>query len=99
MDWFSDNKKRLRQNQCCACITFEAKEDDSDGKRSGMDEKQITNVLERDYSEGTEEFREGLLARCLDVLDAGDEINEVGDEDLEMLAAAGIFEVNRDDDD
>ena len=64
-----------------------------------MDEKQITNVLERDYSEGTEEFREGLLARCLDVLDAGDEIHEVGDEDLEMLAAAGIFEVNRDDDD
>ncbi|MBQ9005935.1 MAG: hypothetical protein IJ092_06130 [Atopobiaceae bacterium] len=57
-----------------------------------MDEKQITSVLEKDYSEGTEAFREGLLARCLEVLDAGAETRELADDDLEMLAAAGILE-------
>ena len=33
-----------------------------------MDDSQIMEALSRDYSVGTEGFREGLLERCLSVL-------------------------------
>ena len=53
-----------------------------------MDEQDIRSILRQDLSKGTEKFRDALLARCLAVLDSGDGI-ELGDFELEMLAAAG----------
>lgn len=67
--------------------------------RVAMEEKQLEKVLARDYSVGTEAFRESLLARCLDVLGKGAEPQVVSDDDLEMLAAAGVFEKSFDDED
>lgn len=59
-------------------------------------EKMLAHGLKQDYSEGTEEFRDALLARCLDELDtnvAGDHAEdfylELEDSELELLAAAG----------
>ena len=53
-------------------------------------ERTIERLMRQDLSAGTEVFREELLARCLDVLDADDDTCvEVDDSDLEMLAAAG----------
>ena len=60
-----------------------------------MDDRQFEQMLEgflrADSPAGAEEFREGLLARCLAVLDAGSEGGsaELDDADLELLAAAG----------
>lgn len=60
-----------------------------DGRRF---ERMIGRLMKQDLSAGTEAFREDLLARCLDVLDAdeSDECKEVSDSELDMLAAAGI---------
>ena len=54
-----------------------------------MDEKEITRLLSQDLSEGTEAFRDALLARCLDALDAESQSQELDDDQLELLAAAG----------
>ena len=58
-----------------------------------MEERELDKMLERllqqDLSAGTEEFRDELLARCLDVLDADDAVDEIDDSLLDMLAAAG----------
>ena len=61
-----------------------------------MEEKEITMVLEKDYSEGTDTFREELLARCLDVLDMGEAPRKLSDDELDMLSAAGVFELRPD---
>lgn len=55
-------------------------------------ERMIGRLMKQDLSAGTEAFREELLGRCLDVLDADDveECREVSDSDLDMLAAAGL---------
>jgi len=54
-------------------------------------EEMLCGLLQVDFSAGTEAFREALLARCLSELDAcsGDEVAELDDADLGMLAAAG----------
>ena len=49
----------------------------------------LEQLLGRDLSAGTEAFRESLLERCLEVLDAGEEGMPIDDADLELLAAAG----------
>ena len=58
-----------------------------------MNDKMLDQMIERlmkqDFSAGTEEFRDGLLERCLAVLDAGNEGAPLDDEALDMLAAAG----------
>ena len=58
-----------------------------------MEERELDKMLERllqqDLSAGTEEFRDELLARCLDVLDADDAVDEIDDSLLDTLAAAG----------
>jgi len=53
-----------------------------------MDEDELRRILSQDLSVGTEAFRDALLARCLDVLAAGDGA-DLGDDELELLAAAG----------
>lgn len=62
-----------------------------------MDEKRIEQILAKDYSVGTERFRDELLARCLDVIGEKDEPQELADEEFEMLAAAGILMAGQDD--
>ena len=53
-------------------------------------EKMLEQVLQRDPSVGTEQFREDLLARCLEVLGADDdEAVALDDEELDLLSAAG----------
>ncbi|MBQ9068742.1 MAG: hypothetical protein IJ131_06720 [Eggerthellaceae bacterium] len=54
-----------------------------------MDDKTLSALFAHDFSEGTEHFRDALLARCLDVLDSEDDGFEIDDADLDMLAAAG----------
>lgn len=58
-----------------------------------MEEQELDTMLKRllqqDLSAGTEVFRDELLARCLDVLDADDGVDEIDDSLLDMLAAAG----------
>jgi hypothetical protein len=58
-----------------------------------VEEQAFDNMLERllqqDFSAGTEEFRDELLARCLTVLDAEDDVAVLDDGLLDMLAAAG----------
>ena len=59
-----------------------------------MTDQEIRDALARDYSAGTEAFRDALLARCLAVLGSDDEatdlrVRDLCDEDLELLAAAG----------
>ena len=58
-----------------------------------MEERELDKTLEQlfqqDLSAGTEEFRDELLARCLDVLGADDGVDEIDDGLLDMLAAAG----------
>ena len=55
-----------------------------------MNTHEIEQLLGRDYSVGTDAFREDLLARCLDVVaqNSGGRV-ALDDEDLDMLAAAG----------
>lgn len=55
-------------------------------------ELELVLLMGEDLSEGTESFREILLARCLSVLNADvadDEGTELDDDTLDMLAAAG----------
>lgn len=69
-----------------------------------MEEREFEQTLERlmklDLSQGTDEFRDALLARCREVLAAQDEgapnsipagegITLLDDDQLDMLAAAG----------
>ena len=54
-----------------------------------MDDTFFERLFTQDFSEGTEEFRDALLARRLAVLDPECRIIELGDDDLDMLAAAG----------
>lgn len=56
-------------------------------------ELMLSRLLRHCISVGTETFRDTLLARCLAVLNAGDEPSLVDDEDLELLAAAGDMTV------
>ena len=59
-------------------------------------EQMIGRLMSQDFSAGTEAFREELLVHCLAVLDAddGEACAEVGDDDLELLAAAGTVYAN-----
>lgn len=54
-------------------------------------EQMIRTLMQADLSAGTEAFREELLARCLEELDAGscDGGAELDDSALDLLAAAG----------
>ena len=60
-----------------------------------MSEAEFENRLKRlfnhDFSEGSETFRDSLLARCIEELDADSEDGErdLEDSELENLAAAG----------
>ncbi|MBQ9020500.1 MAG: hypothetical protein IJ113_00595 [Eggerthellaceae bacterium] len=66
-----------------------------------MDEQRLEHILEKhmkqDFSNGTEAFRDELLARCLDVLSLGDGATQdengidIDEADLELLAAAGLI--------
>lgn len=66
-----------------------------------MDEQRLEHILEmhmkQDFSHGTDEFRDSLLARCLEVLSVRsdatreEEVDVIDEEDLELLAAAGII--------
>jgi hypothetical protein len=55
-----------------------------------MNDKMIERVLSRDYSVGKQAFKENLLQRCLAELDQGDQGMELADDELDMLAAAGV---------
>jgi hypothetical protein len=57
-------------------------------KGEGVGDSRMEQALKRDFSQGTEQFREDLLGRCLDVLGA-DNRSELADAELDMLAAAG----------
>ena len=59
------------------------------GKEMDVEDKDLIRVLSEAYSAGTEAFRDALLIRCLDVLEEDERCEELGDEDLDMLAAAG----------
>ncbi|MBQ9041281.1 MAG: hypothetical protein IJ111_00535 [Eggerthellaceae bacterium] len=65
------------------------------GRRRNVDvrelEQMIRGLMRADLSAGTEAFREELLARCLEELDAGscDSGTELDDSALDLLAAAG----------
>lgn len=54
-----------------------------------MNEEMIKRVLSKDYSAGTERFRENLLQQCLATIDAQNDGMELSDDELDMLAAAG----------
>ena len=66
-----------------------------------VDEQRLEHILEthmkQDFSHGTEAFRDELLARCLEALSARDDASrnengeDIDEEDLELLAAAGIY--------
>lgn len=62
-----------------------------------MNDKSIERLMQQDLSEGTDEFRESLLARCLGVLGEEDNGSTLDDDDLEMLAAAGVPGMPHDD--
>lgn len=54
-----------------------------------MNERELRRIVSQDFSVGTEAFRDALLARCLEVLGEDGAAAELGDEELELLAAAG----------
>lgn len=61
-----------------------------------MEERDIARVLKRGFPVPDKALREDLLQRCLDVLgedegEAEDEGVVLADEQLEMLAAAGVL--------
>ncbi|MBR1829068.1 MAG: hypothetical protein IJ781_06100 [Atopobiaceae bacterium] len=61
-------------------------------------EEMLGQVLGQDLSIGTEAFRDTLLERCLDELEADEEGVALDDADLDMLAAAGdLFASDQDD--
>ena len=53
-----------------------------------MDEHDLERILRQDLAQGTEAFRDDLLARCLAELSSQDAA-ELTDGELELLAAAG----------
>ena len=53
-----------------------------------MDEHDLERILRQDLAQGTEAFRDDLLARCLAELSSQDAA-ELSDGELELLAAAG----------
>ena len=53
------------------------------------DEEKIARALRFRFSDGSEQFRDDLLDRCLRVLDADDAPRALEDDELELLAAAG----------
>lgn len=53
-----------------------------------MDEHDLERILRQDLAQGTEAFRDDLLARCLAELSSQDAA-ELSDDELELLAAAG----------
>ena len=55
-----------------------------------MDESRDERALGDDLSAGTEAFREDLLARCLSVLAHADDGAVLDDDELELLADAGM---------
>lgn len=76
---------------------------DEMGEGASMDkrgfESVVRRLLKQDLSQGTETFREALLARCLELLGPDDISDDDGvtevilfDDDLDMLAAAGSIE-------
>ena len=52
-------------------------------------EQTLERLMKLDFSVGTEEFRDDLLSRCLDVLGEDDECAVLDDDVLDLLAAAG----------
>lgn len=59
----------------------------------------IEHILAQDLSVGTDAFREDLLQRCLSVFDQADSQGfELDDNEIDMLAAAGIPDLARDPD-
>ena len=54
-----------------------------------MDDRDIERILGKDLSVGTDAFREKLLGKCLESIESLDEGVELGDDVLDMLAAAG----------
>lgn len=54
-----------------------------------MNEKELSLILQQDFSIGTERFCESLLQRCLSILRSSEEGRDVSDDELELLAAAG----------
>ncbi len=54
-----------------------------------MNEAQLAKILSHDYSIGTERFRDELLVRCLDNLDADPYAVELNEFELDLLSAAG----------
>ncbi len=54
-------------------------------------EQKVEQLMKLDFSAGTEAFRDELLGRCLAVLGNENEIKELDDDQLDMLAAAGDF--------
>lgn len=55
-----------------------------------LTDEKIIAALSQDLSAGTEVFRDKLLNRCLNVFDQMDSPVELSDDQLDMLAAAGI---------
>jgi hypothetical protein len=52
-------------------------------------ERTLERLMRQDFSAGTEEFRDALLQRCLEVLDEGEAGMPLDDDALEQLSAAG----------
>ena len=52
-------------------------------------EKWLERLLSHSFSEGTDEFCEALLERCIESLGTDEEVEKLSDETLELLAAAG----------
>ena len=50
-----------------------------------MDEREIARLMQLDFSEGTETFRDALLARCLDALRPENQMRELDDDDLDII--------------
>ena len=53
-----------------------------------MNEKKLEQLMQSDFSVGTEAFRDALLERCLSVLNS-DEGIPLSESELELLSAAG----------
>lgn len=54
-----------------------------------MNEKEMTRLLQHDFSAGTEAFRDNLLKRCLSELNSASGRTAISDDDLEFVNAAG----------
>lgn len=61
-------------------------------------EHMLTQLMQHDFSEGTDEFRDALLAQCVEALDSSEPDSasnlyefELPDEALDLISAAGDF--------